>query len=163
MSDFYADVFAELKTLVLATWTDVASTSFFTSIQALQQNFVSEIGDGQLALPGSVSAPFAIMDAGATSAYEDASLDSYDFNFPVGFYYLTLKSNVANDAQELIAAKLYDLSAAIESRPPTLTTCQWNGVPGSRDTSLPESLATLNVQVQAGCLRYDPGLIVRQV
>lgn len=112
MADFYPQFEEELKTVVKAVWS-LTDAQVFTSMQALRNNVVNEIADGQEGNESDLSVPFAVISIGRFDPDDQWGLNALAKRAPVVVWYIDRLTDRNNQAH--MAGKLYELEQEFRS------------------------------------------------
>jgi hypothetical protein len=104
--DYYTQFESELKTIVKEVWS-LVDTQVFTSMQALRNNVVNEIAEGQQGNESDLSVPFAVISIGRFDPDPTWGLNANAKRAPVVVWYIDRLTDRNNQAH--LAEKLYAL------------------------------------------------------
>lgn len=149
---FITDVSDELKALIVATVDGATADNVFSSIKAAQMNVPEKLRKATISLP------MWILDAADANPDTEWGCDNSSYRMPVRV--IEIRKRDETDAQETIISDLRLIDAEILLPTHTHFLAMENGsIDASPSDETMQAVLDLGVDVYAGTLSYEPGLL----
>lgn len=164
MADWYDDIVDEWRTLILATLPEIAPTNYFTVVESLRRNIISDAikaigGDTKKLAP-----PYIIQQIGKESLPRDRPVASRMYDIPTAIWAVvheTPSGDLTTLKPSAYARSLLERTRVAMQEAANLTLCQWMGDDGEIDSSEDVAFADEKMTLYAAGLTFANGFRTR--